>query len=186
MRIRAAGVEDAGEIARIHLEAWREAYDGLLPPALLAAVGGEEQELRWVGILSRQGSPDVTLAAVDAFDRIVGFAAAGPARSGGVQGTAELYAVAVVPEHRRRGLGTRLVAAAGARLLEQGWTRLLARVPDRDPARSFCLRLGARPLDRPDPAARPGLEVTLIWEDLRTLVSRRAPPGEPEAPAGAR
>lgn len=176
MQIRQATVEDAGEIARIHLDAWREAYAGLLSPELLAAVGYDEQELRWVGILSRKDRPECTVVAVDPYDRLVGFAAGGPERTGGVEHPAELYAVAVAPDYRRRGLGRQLVVAVAERLLGFGLASLVARVPDRDPARAFCLALGARPLARPDPAARAGVDASFFWDDLRLLVSRHGGP----------
>lgn len=184
MELREARVEDAAEIARIHLDGWREAYAGLLPPEVLAAVGYDEQELRWVGILGRQDPREVAVVAVDAFDRLVGFAAGGPERTGDPEFRGELYAVAVLPAYRRRGLGRRLVAAVGAGLLAQGIGSLLARVPDRDPARALCRSLGGRPLGRSDPGARPGIEVTFAWDDLRLLVSRYGDPGAGAPPGG--
>lgn len=186
MDLREARVEDAGEIARIHLDAWREAYAGLLPAEVLAAVGYDEQELRWVGILGRQDPQEVVVVAEDPFARLVGFAAGGPERTGHAAYRGELYAVAVVPEYRRRGLGARLVAAVAGRLLARGVHGLLVRVPDAEPARTFCRALGARRLEGPDPGARPGVDVAFAWDDLRLLMTRYGGDAAAGAPSGGR
>ena len=47
IKIRAASRDDAVEIARIHVEAWRDAYAALLPPEYLARLDPRIEAARW-------------------------------------------------------------------------------------------------------------------------------------------
>ena len=47
IKIRSAQSKDAVEIARIHVEAWRDAYAALLPPEYLARLDPRIEAARW-------------------------------------------------------------------------------------------------------------------------------------------
>ncbi|MFB9437269.1 GNAT family N-acetyltransferase [Streptomyces showdoensis] len=69
--------------------------------------------------------------------------------AGGVPlpGEGEIYALAVVPGARRRGVGRALLTAAGERMLCFGATEQRVTLPsERDPSLPFFERLGFRPL----------------------------------------
>ncbi len=44
MRIREARLEDASAIARVHIDAWRETYQGIIPDTYLAQLSYETDE----------------------------------------------------------------------------------------------------------------------------------------------
>ncbi|GMA34908.1 GNAT family N-acetyltransferase [Demequina litorisediminis] len=75
--IRRATVADAPEIARMHVQSWRETYADAVPAAVLAGLDLEARVERWEGILAREGSTTHVATAADA---VVGFANAGPGR----------------------------------------------------------------------------------------------------------
>ncbi|MEU8762269.1 GNAT family N-acetyltransferase [Streptomyces sp. NPDC048659] len=69
--------------------------------------------------------------------------------AGGVPlpGEGEIYALAVTPGARRRGVGTALLTAAGERMRGYGATELRVTLPSEDdPSHPFFTRLGFLPL----------------------------------------
>lgn len=50
--VRPARPEDAAAIAAIHVTAWHEAYSGLLPPEMIAALTVEVRQAWWAQVLS--------------------------------------------------------------------------------------------------------------------------------------
>lgn len=56
IRVRPASAHDAPAIARVHIQAWREAYAGLLSDAYLASFDEAERAEKWSRILSEPTS----------------------------------------------------------------------------------------------------------------------------------
>ena len=118
--IRSGVVEDAAEASRMHAETWRTSYRGLVPDALLDQLAPDRWEDGWRrGFESMDPTRAVRVAEIDG--RIVGFAAAGRARSGGPPGySGEVYALYVHPQRQGRGIGRALLKAVAAALAERG------------------------------------------------------------------
>lgn len=74
--VRRAGVEDALQIADVHVAAWRETYGPLLPAGALDSLDAGERAQKWAGIIA--GGEEV-LVAEDA-GGIVAWAPGGPGR----------------------------------------------------------------------------------------------------------
>ena len=110
--IRDAGPDDAAGIAHVHVEGWRTTYRGLFPDAYLDGLDEAGRAAYWRrGLPAGEGRH--TLVAVDG-DELAGFASGGPAR--GKHGfEAEVYAIYLLAERRRQGLGGRLMARMFAR-----------------------------------------------------------------------
>ncbi|EKP95233.1 GNAT family N-acetyltransferase [Thermaerobacter subterraneus] len=87
--------------------------------------------------LARKGDDPVATA-----ERVVGFAAAGPERSGDPEFRGELGAIYVLEEYQGRGVGRRLVAAAVRELLARGHRSMLVWVLAQNPYRRFYETLG--------------------------------------------
>ena len=82
MKIRAAAPADSEAIGRVHVETWRSAYRGLVSDAYLAGLSPAERAARWRTFLADRDPARVLLVAEDDVDAVIGFAAAGPERSG--------------------------------------------------------------------------------------------------------
>lgn len=165
LRVRAAVVEDADAVLRLHIEARTSYYRGFLDEAELAA-----QNRRDVADYARMiRSPDRVVRCAELDGELAGFLVLGPPYhpdpDPAVGG--ELYQIHVHPELHGRGIGTRLHEAAvaiwgttGARLwvwefnerarrfyLARGWWADGRHRPD-DPRvggyRMIGYRLGAR------------------------------------------
>jgi hypothetical protein len=51
-RIRPATLADAAAIAKVHVEAWRETYRGLVPDSVLAGLSVERGVRAWTDMLA--------------------------------------------------------------------------------------------------------------------------------------
>lgn len=118
--VRPATVGDAFDVARIHVETWRQAYKGIVPDAYLEGLSVERRADFWVKTLSE--STAGTLVAVDAGGRVVGWASFGASRDEDGRGLGEVYAVYLQSADWGKGIGRALMAAAERRLTEQGFS----------------------------------------------------------------
>ena len=62
VQIRTAAPTDARAVAEIHVAAWRAAYRGIMPNALLDDLSVEKREVSWRSAIER-GEPQVLVAA---------------------------------------------------------------------------------------------------------------------------
>jgi len=113
--IRSATVDNAIEIAEVHVESWRAAYRGLLPQALLDGLSVERRAAGWRREVESPGR--LVQVATDDAGRIVGFVHTGASRDDDADRTVgELMSIYLRPEHWDRGIGNRLHAAGVAAL----------------------------------------------------------------------
>ncbi|HEY8573477.1 GNAT family N-acetyltransferase [Phenylobacterium sp.] len=158
-----AGPADAEDLARVHVQAWRETYRGLLPDAFLARMSEPGFTRRFQRDL--QGLAGVTLAAADR-SGIVGYAAGGPSRRG-IDGEAEISLLYVVRARQGRGVGRELLTRTARALAERGAASLMISVlRENHPARRFYEHLGglAEPArQEPGPGGQLVHEVAYTW-----------------------
>lgn len=115
-RVRDARIEDAPEIARIHVGMWRHAYREYLPLSFLNGLSIEARRRGWSAQLIAPRDRTATLVA-DRDGEIVGFCSLGPCRDDdGTFTSGELYAIYVGPDRARTGIGSALMTAALRRL----------------------------------------------------------------------
>ncbi|WP_312193907.1 GNAT family N-acetyltransferase [Exiguobacterium sp.] len=101
MRIREARLEDASTIARVHIDVWRETYQGIIPDSYLAQLSYAKRTKQW-----EQALVDQRVYVVELEDEVVGFAQGGPNRRDAREG--ELYAIYVLRASQGQGLGKAL------------------------------------------------------------------------------
>lgn len=175
--VREATALDAEAIARVRVLSWQGAYRGIIDDSVLDAMSIESDRDRWLRRLSPgSGEPGFTRVAADERGRVVGFAAAGPARARGAPQqprVGELYLLYLVPAAQRRGLGTRLVRSAARGLDARGLHAMVVWVLERNAsARRFYERLGGREAGRRDTSV--GMqrltEVMYAWESIGPLL----------------
>jgi GNAT superfamily N-acetyltransferase len=109
---------DAGQLAHIHVRAWREAYRDLLSKATLDAVDEPRSAERWSARLAEL-DPRSVLVLEQTDGTIVAYACTGPDRDDPTLG--ELYALYVMPRSWRDGLGRACLNAALERLSAAGF-----------------------------------------------------------------
>lgn len=108
MQIRPAGVDDAEELTRLHLEVWEAAYGSLMPAAVFAQRRAERTERieRWRGVVVESAA--LTTVAAEG-DRLLGFASVGPSRDDDLPDLTELWALYVDVPAWGTGVGHRLL-----------------------------------------------------------------------------
>jgi ribosomal protein S18 acetylase RimI-like enzyme len=138
--VRAAHVDDARAIARVHVATWHTAYRGLLPEDYLDSLSETIYEERWARSIT-EGTSRVYVAEEEG--EVVGFASGGRERAGEVGYDGELYAIYVLDTAQRRGHGHELVRAVVGGLREMRLMKMIVWVLSDNPtARRFYERLG--------------------------------------------
>ena len=171
MRIRRALPSDAPGIARVDVDSWRSTYVGLVPDDLLASYDyGERERARRIGIADES---TITYVAEHKTDGIVGFLSGGPARMDDMPYAGELYAIYLLEQHQRQGIGRKLVGELCAWLLSQGLASMYTWVLDKNPSRRFYESLGGIELKSETTNLRGSdvVEVAYGWDDISPLAS---------------
>jgi ribosomal protein S18 acetylase RimI-like enzyme len=138
--VRPAALDDAAEIARVHVATWRSTYRGLLPDDFLASLSEAHYTERWRRVIG-EGANRVFV--VDEAEGIAGFASGGRERAGETGFAGELYALYILEGAQRRGHGRELVRAVAGALRELHLPDMIVWVlRDNSPARAFYERLG--------------------------------------------
>jgi len=137
--IRPAHLGDAGDIARIYVESWRVAYQGILPQNYLAGLGADNTART---IRRSLMDPQMHYLIAEGDQGAVGYISAGPERGRNPVYMAEIYELYLLPEIQRQGLGSALLARMARRLRQEGFYTLMVWVLARNPNRRFYEKCG--------------------------------------------
>ncbi len=179
--VRRTVIDDAASIARVRAESWRATYRGIVPDAYLDAIDVGEWAQRQRHNMEQQPEELLTLVA-ETQGLIVGWAAAGRNREAPDNYAGELYAIYLLPEYQRRGIGSEMTAATARWLLLQRMNSMILWVLEENyPARGFYEGLGGQLCGaRQTQIAGAWLpEVAYGWTDLADLIvggAEAAPP----------
>lgn len=102
--VRLASPEDAPAIATVHVTSWRETYAGIIPASYLDRLDIAEKQQIWTKAIER-GQP-VYVAIVNG--RVVGFANGGKNRDKDAAYAGEMYAIYVLKNFQKQGIGKTL------------------------------------------------------------------------------
>jgi GNAT superfamily N-acetyltransferase len=165
--IRAATLSDAAAIAHVHVESWRTTYARIIPDANL---NGLDETLRARLWSERVGSGSLVFVA-EWDGRVVGFADAGPNREAGGKCDAELYAIYLLRDAQKRGIGARLLRTVANALLERNFKSMAVWVLEQNRSRYFYEKTGARMTTSKviDIGGTKLMEVAYAWADLMEL-----------------
>jgi ribosomal protein S18 acetylase RimI-like enzyme len=145
--IRAATIEDAVEIGRIHVAAWRETYDGLLPASVLDGQSADRRARLWEKVLRAPGRHDTTgVFVAETGAGISGFGSCGRQRAATLKSRGhdgEISTLYVLRAFQRRRIGAELMRTMAGALLDDGARAMsLWVLRENDGARRFYKRLG--------------------------------------------
>lgn len=144
MLIRPAQLDDAEDLARVHIQAWQETYRGIMPDAMLDGQSVEARAASWRQRIPHFADNRQALAvALDDDGLLFGFAGCGPPRLKEIGTDGEIYAINIVNRGKRKRAGTRLMLAMARQLEQNGFAAVGLWVLELNhPARAFYARLG--------------------------------------------
>lgn len=167
--IRPATEHDAVAISHVHVQSWRTTYAGIVPAEYLATLDEAERVLLWRDWLTR----DIRVYIADLDGEIVGFISGGAIREPVQTYDAELYAIYLLEQAQRQGIGTALLKQLAKSLLGKGFTGMIVWVLERNPSTHFYVRSSAQAVTAKDIQIG-GVtlsEVCYGWPDLQAIVS---------------
>jgi ribosomal protein S18 acetylase RimI-like enzyme len=145
IEIRRARPADAKSVATAHDDAWRGAYQGVIPGPELERLIARRGEAWWNGAI-RKGSR-ISLLAFG--DTIAGYANYGRNRARSLYYDGEIYELYLRPEFQGLGFGRRLFTAARRDLAHSGMKSVVVwALSDNEPAVEFYRALGGRAVAR--------------------------------------
>ncbi len=180
--IRRARPSDAISIGSVHVAAWRSAYPGILPDGFLARLSVPRQAAHYDSAI-RSPSIGVFVASASGSDvppgsgsRIIGFATAGRARGGEFTrrlAEGEVETLYVLDDWHDRGVGRKLMRAAGAHLAEIGCKSCFVWVLRNNPSRWFYQRLGGKAVAEAmiQFAGEKVPQTAFVWDPIEKLLA---------------
>ena len=145
IEIRQARVADAKSVAETHDEAWRTAYQGIIPGRELDRLIAKRGPGWWQGAI-RKGSR-ISLLAFG--DTVAGYANYGHNRARSLCYEGEIYELYLRPEFQGLGFGRQLFMAARRDLAHSDLRSLVVwALADNEPAVEFYRALGGKPIAR--------------------------------------
>jgi ribosomal protein S18 acetylase RimI-like enzyme len=145
IEIRRARPADAKAVADTHDEAWRAAYQGVIPGRELERLIARRGPDWWDGAI-RKGS---RISILVFGDTVAGYANYGRNRARSLYYDGEIYELYLRPEFQGLGFGRRLFMAARRDLTQSGMSSLVVwALSDNEPATAFYRALGGRAVAR--------------------------------------
>ena len=145
IEIRRAKASDAAAVADTHDEAWRGAYQGVIPGVELEKLVTRRGADWWDSAI-RKGSRIAILAFGD---KVAGYANYGRNRARSLFYDGEIYELYLRPEYQGLGFGRRLFTSARRDLAQSGLKSLVIwALSDNEPATDFYRTLGGRMVAR--------------------------------------
>ena len=168
LSIREATVQDAVDIASVHVVSWRESYQGIVPQPYLDSLDIEVRTEAWKSRLG-EGISTVFVAILDG--QLSGFISGGKSRESIQDLDGEFFAIYLLHSAQGRGIGRLLMRRLAETLIAKGLIKGLVWVLADNPTRHFYEHLGAREVARKvvPVGGADLLEIAYGWQDIRAL-----------------
>ncbi len=144
MKIRRATPEDAPTLAKVHVDSWQAAYQGIVPASHLERFTYQRRENAFRQALSAN-TEETYLVTED--HQAVAILTIGPSRDDDLDTstTGELWGIYITPDYWHKGIGTKLVHKAENMLQSRGCTQIVLWVLEGNTnARQFYEKVGFR------------------------------------------
>jgi ribosomal protein S18 acetylase RimI-like enzyme len=145
IEVRRAKASDAGAVAECHDEAWRTAYQGIIPSTELEKLIVRRGPAWWDSAI-RKGS---RISLLQFGDKVAGYVNYGRNRARSLYYDGEIYELYLRPEFQGLGFGRRLFTAARRDLAQSGLRSLIVwALSENDNAVEFYRALGGKAVAR--------------------------------------
>ena len=166
--IRKATVEDAANIAHVHVIAWQESYRGIVPQPYLDSLNTDARTEIWK---SQLGQADINVFVSILDGKVCGWVGGGLAREPVLDYDGEIYGIYLLDAAKRRGIGRRLMRSIAEALRAHGLNKAVLWVLADNPSRHFYEHLGAEEIARKNMVVGGAdlLAIAYGWQDLRSF-----------------
>ena len=145
IEVRPARASDAPAIAATHDEAWRSAYQGIIPGAELEKLINRRGPQWWDSAIRKGSRVSVLVFG----DKVAGYANYGRNRARSLHFEGEIYELYLRPEFQGLGFGRRLFTFAKRDLVQSGLRSMVIwALSDNEPAVEFYRALGGKAVAR--------------------------------------
>jgi GNAT superfamily N-acetyltransferase len=134
MVIRPSQKDDVHSMSCVYVQTWRDTYLGVVPYGYLYTMSAPQLEQ---GFLNELQSKHVISYVAEGAGGVIGFVSGGYERQGDHIYNGEIYAMYVLKNYQRKGVGTKLVSALAKQLNQFGIYSMLVRVLEHNPYRRF-------------------------------------------------
>ena len=170
--IRAATDADVLQMAKVHITSWQETYPGILPDSMLARLSIVEEAIRWQRMLDHPRGRSEAAFVAELKGLVVGYGSCSAQRTALLRErgfTGEIGELYVLRRAHRHGVGSGLMKAMAAMLMERGHRAMsLWVLEENSRARRFYEGLGGTAIA----TKRARLaEVAYGWTNLKLLQS---------------
>lgn len=167
--IRRAAPADIEAIARVHVQAWHEAYQALVPPEAFDHHSLETRIAQWRSTLS---DPERQTLVHESGGLVAGFISGGPIKWTGLPTDCEVSSLYLLDAAKRRGVGRALFRQFMTVLADRDFRSCgLWTLSGNAPARCFYEAMGGRAgesrIDRRNNLAYE--DISYIWDDISRL-----------------
>ncbi len=180
--IRKAIVQDAQEIARIHVASWKTTYPGIVPQSYIDSLDAASLAGSWQ---TRLEKAEMHIFVAENEGGLCGFVSGGPLREPIQAFDAEIYAIYLLHAAQGQGAGKLLMQRLAETLRMDGHLQAAVWILAENPSRGFYEHLGGSQIAQKTIQIGDAnlLEVAYGWNDLRTLTDlvRSAPDAPPTA-----
>ncbi|MGI8317067.1 N-acetyltransferase family protein [Halobacillus mangrovi] len=168
MHIRKARLDDALGIAKVSVNAWRSTYKGIVPDDFLEKMTIQKRVEKWKDKIS--GKKEI-IYVVEVDEGLVGYASGGEERGRIKKYDGELYAIYLLENFQKSGLGKLLLSYLAPEMEDRGYTSLLVWVLEANHSKNFYKRLGGEEIAE-DKMEISGIHYRLLafgWSSIREL-----------------
>lgn len=169
-KVRPGKISDIEPLSKSYAESWRTTYQGLAPDVFTNGMTPQAAQQIFKESLEATDWAYFLHVAEAEDGRIVGFADGGKERSRPEAGIGELYAIYLLKDFQRQGLGKKLFAAGTESLIKSGMNSMIVWVLAQSLNHHFYESLGGKKLagiKTLDVAEHKIQLVSYFWEKLK-------------------
>ncbi|MBM7571424.1 GNAT family N-acetyltransferase [Aquibacillus albus] len=172
--IRKAELKDAEKIANVHLKSWKSTYSDLINEQDMSNITYENRKTLWETILKMPMKGQPALVIHDDKEEIIGFISGGKERTKRFGYDGEIYAIYLLGEYQRKGLGSMLLEAFAKEMKKEGYQSILVWVLTQNPTSQFYLDYGAKQIDKEETTIGQGTyqETAFGWKNIDELLQK--------------
>ncbi|WP_274310152.1 GNAT family N-acetyltransferase [Solibacillus daqui] len=171
MIIRIAQLEDAANIAKVHVDSWRTTYKNIIPQSFLDKLSYEQRTTLWQ---NNMANLDRNIFVAETNDEIIGFVVGEKRDTNTEPGATDLSAIYLFEQWQGKGVGKLLLKQIMHTFKEQGFHKVYVEVLADNKSREFYKYYGAEYV-KTIPITIGGVtidEEVYVWNSVDTVLEK--------------